>query len=339
MDLIRFHNIMNQIKQRNIYLIDDLDIKKEIDRLFSEENFIQSCDVRVPYIIIKTKVPKDFLMGFLQIDDDTISCNFSNLEYSSYLIDCDKFKKQEAETSKCDIIDIAEEEMKNIDSSEIDSEFDKVMIEEYTTRILDLIDTQSCKQEDLDEYRRILNDDTIEDLRVSERMLYIKTHPVNTKATLSEIMGLEERCFEKIPIHSRYAFYVVDAKRWSSPKTCKPSYNADDLIEALKTTGKKCEEEDVEVALSFIKGYIKQAFEERWVNIPDNMPIEYGIEDQVLAIAFPQFIEEAKEFIGAVLEINPELFIEVSSPWTTVLLIDTRRWYLEDEIRPIKWGF
>ena len=327
MDLKKFHSLIKDISSRDV-MIHNLDIQKELNKLFSNENFIISVEARTPFIVIKTKVPKDFLTDFLQIKDDMVSCSFASLDGNSYLIDCSKPYFKEIKDT-CEVIDIANEEMKKIDSTEIDSEFNKVMIKEYTEKILDLVDTQSCKEEDLDKYRRMLNDSTIEDLRISERMLYIKTHPINTKADLSKIMGLEERCFEKIPIHSKYDFYVVDAKRWSSPKIVKPSYNPKILVELIQDIGHECEDEDIPECVSLIQDLSEHAFDERWKDMPDDLLIEYGIEDQVIAIAFNQYIKDAKEFIGEILGINSKLFIEVSGPVSTVLLIDARRWYLE----------
>ena len=50
--------------------------------------------------------------------------------------DCDKFKE---DISKCDIIDIANEEMKKIDSTEIDNICEEVIGKTYTNDILESI--------------------------------------------------------------------------------------------------------------------------------------------------------------------------------------------------------
>lgn len=48
------------------------------------------------------------------------------------------------------------------------------------------------------------------------------------------------------------------------------------------------------------------------------------VEDGVIAIAIDEYISDAKETIGYRLGLRPNCFIEVSSPWNTVLLIDCK---------------
>ena len=71
--------------------------------------------------------------------------------------------------------------------------------------------------------------------------------------------------------------------------------------------------------------------------MPENIEITVEIEDKVVAIALNEFIPEAKDILGEALFLNPKIFIEVSTPIGTVLLIDTRRWYLEPDFGGQEW--
>ena len=71
--------------------------------------------------------------------------------------------------------------------------------------------------------------------------------------------------------------------------------------------------------------------------MPDDIGFIVEIEDKVVAIAIDQFIPNSKEILSEVLFINPKILIEVSTPIGTVLLIDTRRWYLEPNFGDEEW--
>ena len=61
--------------------------------------------------------------------------------------------------------------------------------------------------------------------------------------------------------------------------------------------------------------------------------VDIQLEDEVIAIGFEKLIFDVKELVGDILGLNPQIFIDVSTPLGTVLLIDVRRWVLEPE-----WG-
>lgn len=82
---------------------------------------------------------------------------------------------------------------------------------------------------------------------------------------------------------------------------------------------------------------IQHAFSERLPKL-SNFYIRCNIEDQVVAIGIAKYIPKAKKIIGEALGINPRLFIEVSGFGGTVLLIDTRRWFLERDVLERSFG-
>lgn len=57
----------------------------------------------------------------------------------------------------------------------------------------------------------------------------------------------------------------------------------------------------------------------------EDIDVVLDIEDGVIAIAFNDYIDNAKDVIGYRLGLSPKCFIEVSGPWSTVLLIDCQK--------------
>ena len=215
MDLDKFHDILKKIKERNIYYSSEFDVRNEVMDIFKEVNFIQDSDVRFPYILIKTKLPKNFLKDFLQIQDDIIDTNFSCLDYNQYLIDCDKFHEEDNTSSKCDIIDIAEEEMKNIDSSILDNEFKKVFTEEYSQKFIDSIGYGNWDENDIVSYMDMINSENIKDIRISDKIIYFKTKGL-TADELAELINVDSEILEKVPIFGKYSFYFIDTSKHCS---------------------------------------------------------------------------------------------------------------------------
>ena len=54
-------------------------------------------------------------------------------------------------------------------------------------------------------------------------------------------------------------------------------------------------------------------------------------------IEFKNFIFDAKKIMSEILSINPDLFIEIVTPFGVALLIDTRRWVLEPDFGDEEW--
>ena len=335
MDKKKFHDIIKDIKKRDMILVDNFDMRRELSDVFESNNFIQDFDVKIPYITIKTKLPKDFLIDFLGINDNIIDTDFACLDYNNYLINCDNFEEKEEE-GICEVVDIANEEMKRIDSSEIDSQFKEVFTSESTKHLIDLVYSEQQTLKDLKFYLETINNKDIVDLRVVDKSLYVVTKKNITESDLSKIMELEERCFEKVPIVGKYNFYLIDTRRWSSPMEKKPSYDSEDFVEELQNIGRKSY--DNLTSTSKLQDMVYSAFFENWTNYsPEDIDVAVEIEDEVVAIAISQFIPDAKEIISDILDINPDLFIEVSTPIGTVILIDTRRWVLEPYFGDEEW--
>lgn len=236
------------------------------------------------------------------------------------------------ENKSCEIIDIANEEMKNIDSTEIDTAYKKTMTSEYTQKIINLIANNVCTEKDLEEYKKIINDTDLLDLRISNKSLYIKTKKGIIPYILSQMMSVDEECIEEVPITGKYMFFVINCSQWATPIQAidKKLYSPQDLILLLKNIGSGKQEQIHQMVESELEDLIIKGLEENWEQWEETMYIQVGLEEQVVAIGFDMFIPNAKEVIANALGLNPKMFIEVSTFASTVLLIDTRRWVLED---------
>lgn len=78
-----------------------------------------------------------------------------------------------------------------------------------------------------------------------------------------------------------------------------------------------------------IRYLISRAIIQKASFLTDDTIYQVSVEKQIVAIAFNQFIEEPEKELGRILDLNPELFYAVSGPFSTVVLLDTRRWVLE----------
>lgn len=248
-------------------------------------------------------------------------------------------EKKENLIDKCEIIDIANDEMKKIDSSEIDSEFKKVFSEEYTQNFINLIARKKCTTKDIKAYKEMLNDEDILDIRVEGTFLHIKTNKNIVPITLAHIMGIQEDYIQKVPINGKYNFYFIDCMKHSLQEESKEPfdiYDPDELVDILMDIGGDCICEDL-LTTSKLFELVKKAINENWTDMPENISITVELEDKVVAIAFDQYIPDSKEVIGEALFLNPKIFIEVSTPLGTVLLIDTKRWYLDPDFGDEEW--
>lgn len=247
---------------------------------------------------------------------------------------------KEEDSNTCEIIDIANKEMETIDSSEIDAEFKKVFTGQTTQTLIDSIADNNCTRKDIDFYLKTLKDKDILDLRVSDKYLFIKTKKDIIPLVLAQMMEIEEKCIQEIPIKGKYNFYFIDCSKYASPRAQSdfPLYDPDDLVDILKDIGEDCVEED-SILNEQLTNIINRAFEENWgiERGPIDFKIKSEVEDKVVAIAIDKFIFPAKKIFSEVLFLNPDILTEVSTPLGTVILIDTRRWCLEKDFGDEKW--
>ena len=239
---------------------------------------------------------------------------------------------------KCDVIDIADEEMKSLNIQEMDKKYQDALISQATKTLLELVNSETCTNKDTESYKNLLEEKDILDIRVSEKSLYIKTNKNIIPIILSNILKIEEEYIEKVPINGKYNFYLINAQKWDSQqKVQKVSYNPEKLIEVLKKLGETNIDDETDKALeSIIDGLIFTGFAENFPELIDTY-FRCNVENKVLAIGINTYIPEAKHKIGTVLGINPKLFTEVIGPQSTVLLFDARRWFLEDCFGEVKW--
>lgn len=236
------------------------------------------------------------------------------------------------EPGKCEIIDIANEEMKKIDSSEMDMEYKKVFKEESTKNFIQLVSLEEWTPKDIDVYREMLNDKDILDIRVEDKLIYFKTKSDIAPITLANIIGIDEKYIKSVPIFGKYCFYLIDSSEFSFPeKTRMNIYEPKQLVAEIMTIA-----ENPERDASKLREIIEDALYENWEDYIDTYFV-VEIEDQVIAIAFSRYIDDAKNLFSKIFSINPKLFIEVSTPFETVLLIDTCRWDLDPSFGGEQW--
>ena len=128
---------------------------------------------------------------------------------------------KEEDSNTCEIIDIANKEMETIDSSEIDAEFKKVFTGQTTQTLIDSIADNNCTRKDIDFYLKTLKDKDILDLRVSDKYLFIKTKKDIIPLVLAQMMEIEEKCIQEIPIKGKYNFYFIDCSKYASQRVFK----------------------------------------------------------------------------------------------------------------------
>lgn len=117
------------------------------------------------------------------------------------------------DTDKCDIIELAEEELKNIDTTEIDHQFEQAIKKEQTIKLITQI--KHNIKTDLQKYnKKQINDPDILDLRKSNKKLYIKTTKPIIQTTLANILAINENMIEPIPIKGKYNWYLIDCEKW-----------------------------------------------------------------------------------------------------------------------------
>ena len=132
------------------------------------------------------------------------------LEYL-YLLD---FIKELEGTSKCEIIDIADEEMKKIDSTEIDNNYKEVMTQELTKAFLNSIHVSKTRKEEKDNtkfYQENLPKDIILDIRTKRGYVFYKTKASVSRDELLKEIGMKPEYVVRVPIKGKYNFYMINA--------------------------------------------------------------------------------------------------------------------------------
>lgn len=124
----------------------------------------------------------------------------------------EELKKQDEECeSVCEIVDIANEEMKKIDSKEIDDNFKKVFSKEITDGFLNLVYVEKPTKKDIKTYHDILNKDTILDIRVKRGYVFYKVKNPSKTHEIAKIIGTRKKFLTKLPINGKYDFYMINA--------------------------------------------------------------------------------------------------------------------------------
>ena len=237
-------------------------------------------------------------------------------------------------TSKCDIIDIADKEMERLsdDIEEMDEKYKEALFAGTIEELINLINKGECTQKHINVCKRTINDKDILDIRVSEKNIYIKTTKGIIPLSLSVILKISEDFIERVPIEGKYNFYLINAEKCAPKEVAKAEsdYKPEYLVEDLKALGRG--ELESQYASLHIDYLVRTALYEL-----KDIYVRSDIEDKVVAIGIGQYIPNAKKYVSTFLGINPELFIEVSGVNGTVILIDTRKCYLEELHGDLKW--
>ena len=192
--------------------------------------------------------------------------------------------------------------------------------------------TDLKKEDDFKEEKQSLEDilnkiDKKETEKESERKKYITVSDVLKDLEKDKDKKIDEKeiCDTIDILHSDDLETVSDIAENLPEKY--HIYDYEDLVFYLKKLGTTFWNADfIEKEIKYL---ISRAIIQKARFLTDDTIYQVSVEKQIVAIAFNQFIEEPEKELGRILNLNPELFYAVSGPFSTVILLDTRRWVLE----------
>lgn len=119
------------------------------------------------------------------------------------------------DTSKCDIIDIANEEMKKIkEMDEFDKNYSDLMRNVITDSLITAVATEKYEKKQDKFWKTYIQNSNIKDIRISGKYIYIKTNKTMTPKGLANILKTNIEKIETVPINGKYNFYMIDAYKW-----------------------------------------------------------------------------------------------------------------------------
>lgn len=188
------------------------------------------------------------------------------------------------------------------------------------------------KEDDFEDKKQTLEDilqemDKDNTEKESERKKYITVSDVlkDLEKDKDKEIDEEEICDTIDILHSD----DIETPELNSLPTKYDIYDYESLIFYLKKLGGGFWETDfVKKQITYL---ISRAIIQKAKFLTDDTIYQVSVDKQIVAIAFNFFIDDAEKTIGEILDLNPNLFYTVSGPFSTVVLLDTRRWVLESK--------
>lgn len=188
------------------------------------------------------------------------------------------------------------------------------------------------KEDDFEDKKQTLEDilqemDKDNTEKESERKKYITVSDVlkDLEKDKDKEIDEEEICDTIDILHSD----DIETPELNSLPTKYDIYDYESLIFYLKKLGGGFWETDfVKKQIIYL---INRAIIQKAKFLTDDTIYQVSVDKQIVAIAFNFFIDDAEKTIGEILDLNPNLFYTVSGPFSTVVLLDTRRWVLESK--------
>lgn len=248
-------------------------------------------------------------------------------EKEDHILDALNYAKEA--TEKCDIIDIAERELENIDTTEIDQECNNIMIPELINKMI-VQWRDERKKLTYDEEKTLESMLGIQNIIYKERYIMFRNWHPTTQKEFSKKTDLFEEGFIIIPEINGVSEKIIILMDQFQKPTIEAVYDEERLIEKLKELGlnDSLGEKQFE---SYIDYLIRLGLKQNSDIMDDDTYIRCNVEDKVVAIGINKTLSDPKTVFSQALRINPNLFIEICGIGSTVLLIDTRRWVLEEK--------
>lgn len=138
---------------------------------------------------------------------------------------------------------------------------------------------------------------------------------------ISEILGIPSDIITPVDYAIGYN-YIVDCKGLiKQERDEKPLWLAEKFLVDLYSLGEDGTIDfDIEVLMKMIKN--------RFEDFDEDILVAIDFEDKVMAIGVDKYIPDAKDEFSELFGIDKSLFIEVSGPFSTVMLIDGEKFYL-----------
>jgi hypothetical protein len=138
---------------------------------------------------------------------------------------------------------------------------------------------------------------------------------------ISEALGIPSDIITPVDYSIGYN-YIINCKGLITQERCQePVWSAKRFLVDLYNLG---EDGTIDFDIESLMKIIKNRFED----FDEDILIAIDFEDRVMAIGIDKYIPDAKDEFSELIGIDKSLFIEVSGPFSTVMLIDGEKFYL-----------
>lgn len=140
--------------------------------------------------------------------------------------------------------------------------------------------------------------------------------------SFADVLGIPKEIITDIDYNIGYN-YIINCEKLFDKVELEPSqnYSSKDFLHNIFVYGKT---EDIEFDVDILIEMLRNRFE----GYAEDRMIAIDFEDKVMAIGIDKYIPDAKIEFSSLFGVDESLFIEVSNPYSTVMLIDAEKYYL-----------